>query len=137
MLSISLYLWLSQKFLNATRSRGLYRETCQCSHYSLCFTRLPFTSLPSSITSFLCLHKKSECSVNLATYSKSSVKTDGQLSFKYSKPSVCITAEETKGAKYFSRSLGHQKYTWLWIINNALFLIRGLQQCIVFYYSVT
>ena len=65
-----------------------------CFHYSLCFTRLPLMSLPSRIASFPCLHSMTECSLIRATYSKSSVRTEGQLSFKYSKPSVCITAEK-------------------------------------------
>lgn len=73
-----------------------YKELWEPAHYSLCFTRLPLTSLPSRIASFPCLHAMTECSLTLATYSKSSVRTEGQLSFKYSKPSVCITAGEKK-----------------------------------------
>ena len=70
-----------------------------CFHYSLCFTRLPLMSLPSRIASFPCLHTMTECSLTRATYSKSSVRTEGQLSFKYSKPSVCITAEKRKSRR--------------------------------------
>ena len=61
--------------------------------YSLCFTRLPLMSLPSRIASFR-LNTVEWCS--LATYCKRSVMTEGQLSFKYSKPSVSITANTPK-----------------------------------------
>ena len=79
------------------------KETVASCYYSRCFTRLPFASLPSRMTSFPCLHTITECSFTLATYSNSSVKTDGQLSFKYSKPSVCITAAKQKINQRFSQ----------------------------------
>lgn len=59
---------------------------------TLCFTRLPLTSQPSGNVSFPCPEAMTECSPILATYCSSSVRTEGQLSFKYSNPSVCITA---------------------------------------------
>lgn len=77
-----------------------------CSSYSLCFTRLPFTSLPSSMASFPCLQTTTECSLTLATYSKSSVNSEGQLSFKYSNPSVCITAAKTMIQNRFQHHIG-------------------------------
>lgn len=60
--------------------------------YSLCFTRLPLASPPSRIPSIPCLPTAIECSLALATYSNNSVSTCGQLSLRYSKPSVCMTA---------------------------------------------
>ncbi|GER26526.1 sorting nexin-25 [Striga asiatica] len=69
--------------------RFVYQPTAKI--YSLCFTRLPFASPPSITPSIPCL-PTIECSLILATYSNNSVSTCGQLSFRYSKPSVCITA---------------------------------------------
>ena len=42
-----------------------------------------------------------ECSPILATYCSSSVRTEGQLSFKYSNPSVSITAEKSSKKSSF------------------------------------
>lgn len=55
------------------------------------FTLLPLISLPSSDSN---THKLAldESSPTFATYSKSSVNMEGQLIFKCSNPSVCITA---------------------------------------------
>lgn len=63
---------------------------------SLGLTRLPFTSPPSSIGSFPYPRTGIECSLNRATNSSSSLITDGQLNFRYSNSSVCITAETKK-----------------------------------------
>lgn len=60
---------------------------------SLGLTRLPFMSPPSSIGSFPYPRTGIECSLNCATNSSSSLITDGQLNFRYSNSSVCITAE--------------------------------------------
>lgn len=76
---------------------GKYVPPKKCCNYSLCFTRLPLKSLPSARPSFPSLLLiLTECSLTLATYSNNSVSKQGQLSFKYSKPSVCITATERK-----------------------------------------
>lgn len=89
----------------------------------LCFTRRPLTSLPSN-TSLVFRLVITVCSPALATYAKSSVKTEGQLVFKYSNPSVCITAAATSFHTCVINA--HLKRKILLILNNMLLNLRML-----------
>lgn len=63
------------------------------------FTRRPLTSLPLR-RSFRCLETLTGHSPNFATCSKSSVITGGQLIFRCSNPSVCITAAKKEAVSH-------------------------------------
>lgn len=60
------------------------------------FTRLP-AAAPSSRSSPGPTQAARACSLTLATYSRSSVRRAGQLTLRYSNPSVCITAARREG----------------------------------------
>lgn len=80
----------------------LTQSAIRDSFHILCLTRLPLTSAPSRIPSIPSFPTATECSLFLATYSNNSVSTFGQLSFRYSKPSVCITAAHTQKNRKFT-----------------------------------